>query len=185
MAKGASSQELREHRDVLVRFEHDYRGYVDTQKARDAGHTVSPGVLGATRADLLRRAARADRAVKMSGLSFAITPPPFYGGPVLHDLPVQIFAHETPLYGGSSNAFMAAEMVLDALGAAIGALDDRIQQAEKKEAAPSGRAVAAVRGHVPTLWGRLRHVPRWLGTAADAISVGGVLLAGLKILGVI
>jgi hypothetical protein len=43
-----------------------------------------------------------------------------FGGQVLTDLPGQVFADETPLYGGSPEPFLAADRVLDGLGAALG-----------------------------------------------------------------
>src|SRR5918996_1006150 len=114
-----SADELRQHLTVLTAFEHDYREYVDAQKRQAAGYSIDVARLGAGRSDLLRRAARAQRALDASGVTFAITPPPLLGGPVLHNLSQQAFAHETPLYGSGSDPFMTADMVLDQLANAL------------------------------------------------------------------
>jgi predicted nucleotide-binding protein len=128
---GSKGAELREHRDVLEAFERDYRAFVDAQLGEARNEIeVDAEWIRVRRADLLRRAARAGRALRVSGCAFGIAPPPAIGGPPLEHFPAQVFAHENPLYSPSNDPFMTARIVLDSLGAGIGSLDDAIEQAE-------------------------------------------------------
>jgi len=183
MARTTSS-EYRAHHAVLVAFERDYGRYVQAQIAASQGHaSMSEAEYAALRSELLRRVARASRAVQASGLQMALTPPPMYGGPIRTDLAGQVFAHESAPFVNSADPFDAPRMVLDGISTAIGALDDRAQEAEKDEIA-RGQGLGRVRNgasrHLPTLWGRIRRVPRGIAVAADMITVGGfvVLVVG-------
>lgn len=177
----STSAEFREHHDALAAFERDYRRYVNAQISAAQGHvSLSEGEYMALRSELLRRVARAGRGFQASGVQMALTPPPMFGGPVLTDLPGQVFAHESAPYANAEDPFDAPRIVLDGISTAIGALEDRAQQAEKEEVA-RGQGLGRVRNtasrHLPTLWGRFRRLPRGIATAADFITVGGFLIA--------
>jgi hypothetical protein len=77
-------------------------------------------------------------------------------------------------------------MVLDGVSTAIGSLDDKVAQAEldARGRAPAQVIKGSAERHLPTLWGRIRAVPKWIGTAADFITVGTVLAGALKLFGV-
>jgi len=175
-------QELREHIKVLTDFERDYRSYVTTQMRQDMGEAgpLTPDQLPTLRAQLVRRVSRAGRAFDASGVQMAITPPPMFGGPVLTSLASQAFAHETPTFGSGHDGFEAARMVLDGLGTAVGALEDKLEQeqARAQKRQPPARALQGAQHHLPTLWGRIRALPDWFASAADLITVVG-FVAGL------
>jgi hypothetical protein len=83
---------------------------------------------------------------------------------VLQNLAQQVFAHETPVYGGVSDPFMTADMAHDALANAIGALDDRVEQAERRRR-PDQRRASSAEGPTPA---------DALGACASRPDVGGV-----------
>jgi hypothetical protein len=187
MAKAPSVEELREDLDVLTEFERDYRRYVESQVAIDQGRTpeIAESSLPQMRRELMLRLTRAGEAFNATGLQMTITPPPMFGGPVLTDFTSQVFAHETHTFG--SGGPDAAYMVLDALVTGIGTLRGKVAEAERAEAErkpAATRAKETAAGHLPTLWGRIRHVPRVVATLADFITVGALIVGGLKVLGV-
>jgi hypothetical protein len=81
---------------------------------------------------------------------------------------------------------MSANMVLDALATAVGALDDRVAEADRAavSAGPAERKVASASEHLPKLWGRLRGVPARVAFVADLITVAGVVFGALKLFGI-
>jgi hypothetical protein len=187
----STAEDLREHRDALAEVEAKYREYVEAQKGNRSDLADRSGWLSERRAYLMRCAARADRAVAASGYTFALSPPPLLGGPVLHHLAQQMFAHETSLYGSGEDPFMTTDMVLDGIASALGALDDKIDVAGR----PSPYDPQPMRRNTPRsrtgrrrlrgAWGRLTWVPTWVGFAADVVTVGGIVLAAMKLVGVI
>ncbi len=179
-------EDLREHRSVLVDYERDYRDYVSALiHERESGTRLyDERIMQAKRTALVRRAARAGRALDASGVGLRMRPPDLFGGPVLTDLVSQVMAHETTTYGSGRDPLEMPKKVLDGLVTAIGALEDQAAQAEAKKPAGSSREPRVREVRWPTLVGRLRHVPRGIGMIAD---LGGavVVVAGLgKFVGV-
>jgi hypothetical protein len=174
--------ELREHIEVLTEFERDYRDYVHA-----LDHELTTGqswyhedAMQQYRAALVRRVARAGRAMRASGVSLTLTPPPLYGGPVLTDFASQVFAHETHTYGTGNDQLLVPRMLLDGMQTALGALEDKLQQPERsprpERTQPSH--------HVPTLIGRIKHVPPVIGFIADLGGATVVILAVGRLVGI-
>jgi hypothetical protein len=95
---------------------------------------------------------------------------------VLVSLAQQLFAHETSTFNSGEDPFMTADMVLDALAHALGALDDQVQQAEAREAR-GGPVARSAQRHGPRLGGRIRRLPSGAAFAADLVTLG-VFVAG-------
>ena len=172
---------------MLEDFERDYRRYIEGQIALSEGRSsaLPEQALSDLRAQLVRRTSRAGRAMRASGLSLTLTPPPLLGGPVLTAFESQVFAHESPPYGDGPDPFATANTLLDGMSTALGSLEDDLAQARRKEEgkrAPRRAAEATVQ-HIPTLWGHIRRLPGWLATGADAITVVGAFLGAGRLLG--
>jgi hypothetical protein len=169
--------EIAEHIRALEELEDVYRRYISAGQAGDRQ------AADALRADLLRRSTRAQRAIAASGLRFVITPPPMFSGPVLSSLADQLFAFERPGwedYHLTNNPPYAAQLVLDALIAAVGALEDDLYQIRR---APQQllKVDQAKRQRPPRiLIGRIRGVPTAVGFLADLATVGVVIAAAAK-----
>ncbi len=185
----ATAKAYQAHREVLEQFESEYRQYVDAQRRGLAGYAVDQAALGRTRGELLRRVPRVARALEAADTRIVISPPPMFGGPLLTALAQQVFAHETSTYGSGDDPFATADMVLDLFVTGLGVFDDRIEHAESVDGGGPVGAAAGVRRIVgrglPTLWGNLRHVPRWVGTIADFATVGALIAGGLKLVGLV
>jgi hypothetical protein len=190
--RAMSADELREHIRVLKEFEHDYRRYLAQQGAPDPyGGTAD------LRATLVRRVARAKRAMNASGVKLELRPPPLLGGPILTDFASQVFAHERPPYISQRYGELpdAAAMVLDAIATAEGALEDDLENVERSlSAATAGDSIEpgaskprpGRRGWKRlTLFGRIHAVPAALGVVADLISVGLAAAGLLKLAGIL
>jgi hypothetical protein len=178
--------ELRQLRDFLTDVEKDYRNYIKVQRADKRATGWRKLDLDAQRASLVRRAARAQRAVNASGFQLRILPPPVLGDPMLTALPQQMFAHETSEFACGVDPLVTAAMVLDGFGVALGALDDKIAQAEFAAAAePAARIHGPARRQLPTLWGRLRRLPAGIAITADVVTVCGVAVGVLRMLNIL
>jgi hypothetical protein len=108
-----------------------------------------------------------------------------FGGPVLSSLADQLFAFERPgweaFQEGSSPPY-AAQLVLDALAAAVGSLEDELRQPRRRP--PPPRETSRGRRRAPRiLIGRIYGVPSVFGFLADLATVGVVGIGLAKWLG--
>jgi hypothetical protein len=132
----SSTRELRKHIDVLTEFERWYRSYIEAQEAENSFREpeLSHEQRTELRRSLLRRVDAAERAMRHADKMIRVEPPAFYGGPVLTALSDQIFAHETPRYGGTEGRqFDLPNGLLDTMCAALGALEDQLNEAEEHD----------------------------------------------------
>lgn len=176
-----STDEFAEHIDVLHEIEKQYQRYVDAFYGGSDTQQL--------RSQLLRRAGRGQRAMAASGVRFAITPAPLYGGAVLRSLPEQLFAFERPAYGPH-----AIQLVHDAISTAIGLLEDQMDAAQRRKASPTPPVAPPKQPKWPSdgarirrspLFGRVRQLPGFVAFAADLGTAGAVIYAILKGVGVI
>lgn len=93
MARHISPNKLRALRNELIEFHNLYGNYIDLTWPPEEGGLSSRAA--ELRAELLSRVAKAQRAVSQSGVHLVLTPPPAFGGPVLHGLSNLLFVHET------------------------------------------------------------------------------------------
>jgi hypothetical protein len=173
--------EIQEHIDVLLQLEQSYRLYVAAYERGDQAAVT------ALRPDLLKRSSRAQRAVSASGVRFALTPPPMFGGPPLTSLTEQLFAFERPGWDdvfGYDHVPRAAQLVLDGLAAAVGSLEDQLDQVRRGPPPQTVKSKSPKERHAPRLLiGRIRALPAAVGFLADLAALGLVLVAIAKAAG--
>jgi hypothetical protein len=116
-------------------------------------------------------ATRADKAMDASGVGkWALTFPPAIGGGIKsRDLPSQVFEFgEVGFGGGDGLDFQRA--ILDRIPSQLAGLEMKLEEAEK---ADGGVGVPKRKRRLPTVVGRIRHVPPLIGFIAD---VGGFVV---------
>lgn len=165
-----SADEIATHIAALQECESTYLNYVDAGQRGDTPSHVE------LRKRLLNRSGRTQQALDASGIRFALTPGPMFGGPILTTLPEQLFAFERPAYG-----YHAVQLVLDALAAAEGRLEDKLVEARNKpQPTPETKASPEARPHHQsrfTLFGRIHAIPTAVAFLADAVVVAGAVWA--------
>jgi hypothetical protein len=182
MVSQLSTAEIDEHLAALRQLEIDYEAYVHNSIF---GH---PNNTAALRKRLLLQTSQGQRALDASGIKFAMTPAPMFGGRILMSLPEQLFAFEQPVYEGPQGPDLVphgARLVLDAISTAEGRLEDmRRNPAARRATAPRRARQPAEPRPRYTLFGRIKAVPAAVGFIAD-LGTAAVFIAGaLKLLGV-
>lgn len=177
-----STQEIEAHLAVLREFEADYHAYVHNAIF---GH---PTHVPELRKKLLLQTSQAQRALDASGIKFAMTPAPMFGGRILTSLPEQLFAFEQPAYEGPQGPDLVphgARLVFDAISTAEGRLVDmRINPAVRAASARRKQRESHHSLRRYTLFGRIKAVPAVVGFVADLGAAAAVIAAALKLIGV-
>ena len=159
--------EIQKHIDVLAEFEIQYKEFVTAmeQERRSGVAPWPPDVLSEKRRNLMMKAHRADMAAKASGAGYLVVyEPPAVGGTLRSDtLPAQIMDFGRVGFGTDDDGLDIPREILDYIPAQLGALHVQLEEAES----PSTAGQPHPRRRVPTLFGRIRHIPAAVGTLAD------------------
>lgn len=179
MAEQLSSEEINDHLAALRNLETEYLAYLDG---------TFHGTREQSRKRILLQTAPAQRALAASGVQFAITPPPAFGGPVLTVLSQQLFAFELPAYepiGGPAGMPYTSRLVLDALSTAESRLEDlrRNASARTTRRERPKRARNEERRRF-TLFGRVKALPAAVSFIADLGTAVIVIAGALRLFGV-
>lgn len=186
-----SSEQVRKHIGVLSEFERKYGEYLSALAADHAEATMPSGMSyegeyeyggvdwssqewSRRKREISMLAVRADLAMKASGVGqLYITHPPAMGGGVKStDLPSQVFDFDP---GFADDGMDIQRAILERIPAQIAGLEIKLEEAEANEARSKPKLKAKWRPppqkqkrRWPTLVGRVRHVPPFIGFIADA-----------------
>lgn len=162
-----SPAQIRKHIEVLNEFEQKFGEFITAVHNDQIENepTWSRKEYAERKREIQMLATRADRAMKASGVGqWALTHPPAIGGGIKsEDLPSQVFDFQSFSYHDDGLTFQ--RKILDRIPSQIAGLEVMLEEAEVGENSGSGSGRGGWR--VPTLAGRIRHVPPVIGFIAD------------------
>jgi hypothetical protein len=187
----ASPEQIRKHLEILAKFEEDFGAMVRAlEKYRGSGErTWSESEYQRRRRAILEDAARADRAIKASGVGYvAVRNPPLMGGGTVEDLPLLVFDYSSSGARRDSDGLGLQRRILQQIPAQLGGLRMKLEEAESEFHPDDPRSVVFGMGvsgsgaeeHTST---RVNHKKRSRGSRWEWLNHPWIVGIGVTVIG--